>query len=260
MRFDFISDLHLDFQRRPPTVPYALENLIPSDHSKVLVIAGDLGHCNDQNIGFLHMMRKHYDHVILVYGNHDLYVLGNDLKKFGKNSQARIRDMIDRARAIDGVHYLDGDIVEVDGMKIGGCGMWYDGKYATNVHNVPEQLLRIMWLQTMKDSVYIYGMPEMQEMFESECIKLERIIDSADIIVSHIGPDWSHIPPRFQGPGTGFFYFDGAEFLKRCDGKVWIYGHTHDPHSFMSSGCQMICNPLGYPYEKTGTMIRTFEC
>ena len=44
---------------------------------------------------------------------------------------------------------------------------------------------------------------------------------------------------------------DGREILNDLDEtKTWIYGHTHNKQCYTyDSGCNMICNPLGYPSE-----------
>ena len=260
MQFDYISDTHLDFWSKVPKLGFEPSKMLPPIPSKVLIIAGDLGHSNDENIDFLIKMRAYYEHIILVFGNHDLYMIREDYKKFGKNSRARLEDMMLRARQIPGVHYLDGDTITIDDVTYGGTGMWYDGKYAEEKCGFSSMRVMFLWLQ-WSDKKLTYGLPAMKLFFEQEFDKMDKIADKCDVIISHVGPDWSNVSPKFAAdPCTGFFYFDGSQILQRCSGKVWVFGHTHDEMDFMSSGCQMLCHPMGYPFERTVIpKIKTFS-
>jgi hypothetical protein len=105
------------------------------------------------------------------------------------------------------------------------------------------------------------GYYDPRTFFEEELLKLEAIFDQSQVIVTHVGPDASSMPTKYQNnPLSTFFYFDSSSFLERAKGKVWCYGHTHihaDYHH--SNGCRLINNVLGYSNEKTGATIRIIE-
>jgi hypothetical protein len=68
-------------------------------------------------------------------------------------------------------------------------------------------------------------------------------------VITHIGPKAEDIHEKWHNESTGFFYFDGTEYLDRINGGYWIYGHTHDRHILKHNNVTLLCNPLGYPYE-----------
>jgi len=96
MKVDILSDLHLDFYFKPHLT--TAENvasffeLIFTDHKTrkigdVLIIAGDIGHYNKQNIEVLKTLQKEfYKHIICVLGNHDYYLIGSESKYTFENN------------------------------------------------------------------------------------------------------------------------------------------------------------------------------
>ena len=76
-QFDYVSDIHLDFHCREanPNSPRYLRQqslfldvILPDTPSDTLLIAGDIGHYNDQNIHFLKLLKDRYSNVVLVTG------------------------------------------------------------------------------------------------------------------------------------------------------------------------------------------------
>ena len=83
MKVDYISDLHLDFWIRElnpqsPKFQKQIDQYLDMIHAKggdVLIIAGDLGHYFQQDSAFLLACKELYRHVMLVRGNHDMYLI-----------------------------------------------------------------------------------------------------------------------------------------------------------------------------------------
>lgn len=264
MNIHITSDIHLDFWINPRTpiekqkrlITELVENTMPDIPAKVVLIAGDIGHYNWQNELYFKELRKHYDHVLWVFGNHDLYMVSSNVTKaFNNDSWIRLDDMIKRSNSIEGVHYLEGNIINIDGIKFGGHGMWYDGSYAKTHHYLNDIGQMKAW-RNMNDSVHITdqhttsGFVDWKERSVNAIEAVKDIVTECDVFMSHVGPDDSHILPKWRGPMTGFYYFNGDELLSTMnENQAWIYGHTHDPVMFNNThGCTMICNPLGYPY------------
>jgi hypothetical protein len=271
-KIDVVSDLHVDFwidmtynpKKQERMMRKLISFILPDVPSKTLVIAGDTGHCNQQNETFIKMLKETYDDICIVFGNHDLYMITPKIrKKYKGNSLNRLNDFIKRMNAIDGVHYLDGTMVEVDGLTIGGHGMWYDAAYAINTFvNYTEKRVQALWYETMNDSNlirvpnkdgvldYIDFLAESKKSKES----LYEIFDKSDVILTHINPDWSGVPAHYKSPSSTFYHFDGRDILSRGGvGKTWVYGHTHDDNLDMhKDGCVLVASPLGYPSNSVG--------
>jgi hypothetical protein len=74
--------------------------------------------------------RRYYDHVLVVLGNHDYYLV-NSSERWKNNNRSRNRrnNLKDLASQIDGVTLLDGSQITIDGITYGGTGMWHDFSY-----------------------------------------------------------------------------------------------------------------------------------
>ena len=143
MQVDILSDLHLDYYF--PKDKYNVDAVASIFNplflqgrkiGDVLVIAGDIGHYNEQNIKVIKYFKDtYYKHVICVLGNHDYYILSpEDLLCYG-NSFNRATELITALNAIEGVHCLDGNTIDIEGVIFGGTTAWYDGAYVTTKSN-----------------------------------------------------------------------------------------------------------------------------
>ena len=257
MYIDVLSDTHIDFyfkEMSEDDVVSFWKELKPS--AKTLIIAGDIGHDNQQNIEFLKILNKNfYENILLVLGNHDYYNFQHE------NSFERVQEFKKLCENEKGIILLDGDIVEVEDMKFGGANMWYDGMYNRRL-GMSKQYIQSLWKNSISDSRYI-SIDYFDDIFHNEISKLETIYKQSDVIITHVCPSIEHFPEQFKNSSlNGFFSFNGLKYLKETTAKVWIYGHTHDRMNFIIDNTHCFCNPLGYPHENKADkpkLISTIE-
>jgi len=294
MKIAFSSDTHIDFwvpaKLNSHTLMTAIEKFVdetlvpkPAD---ILIFAGDNSHYNEQNRLMLQYIadKQMYKKIFVTFGNHDMYIVSNSQRKKYDYSWDKVEELKEICENIDTVEFLDGNIVEVDGVKIGGCGLWYDGSYAKNVFGYNDTRILQLWKDTMNDAnliigkdknvhglngvqgMYSYGKTKSYTFdpdlfFQQEKEKLMKIVYDCDIFISHIGPV---VPPtirtEYKTPTTGFYYFDGEHILwNEKAPKVWFSGHTHDKTEFKINNTWLMCNPLGYKSERTGNEIDVID-
>jgi predicted phosphodiesterase len=83
MKIGYISDLHIDFYvafNKSHLLKKFIESLNPEFYD-LLIIAGDIGHYNQQNILFLNYFKEYSNKIIAVIGNHDLYLPTKRMQK-----------------------------------------------------------------------------------------------------------------------------------------------------------------------------------
>lgn len=225
----------------------------------MLVIAGDLGHSNEQAAQTVKAMQEigGYRHVLVVFGNHDMYL--NPAQREYEDSWERLAELQGLLESIPNTHVLDGDVIETEGPRFGGAGMWYDMSFGLERGCSREELISL-WYGTNSDSQFIrWSEVGMNAYMAEQRAKLDAIVDGLDVVITHVGPDWRQASPAYQRElTTSFFFFDGREELKRAHG-TWIFGHTHDRSDAMVGNCRLINAALGYPWEIGGKRVMQIE-
>ena len=294
MKVAFTSDTHIDFWVPAKLSGHKLltkmeefvdEVLVPKE-ADILIFAGDNSHYNEQNRMMLQYIadKKMYKKIFITFGNHDMYLVSNSQRAKYSTSWDKVMELKEICESIDTVEFLDGNIVEVDGVKIGGNGMWYDGSYGKKVFGQSDASMLQLWKDRMNDSnlitgtdmgepglnssasMYSYGSMKTytfdpDKFFLSEKEKMIKIVDQCDIYVSHIGPVVPpSIRPEYMNAVTGFYYFDGEHILWNPKSpKLYIFGHTHDRHEFKINNTWLFCNPIGYKSENHGREIEVID-
>lgn len=275
MKIDILSDIHLDFYFKPHLTTFenvaSFFKLVFTDGETreigdVLIIAGDIGHCNKQNIEVLRIIQKEfYKHIICVLGNHDYYLVDSDSKYTFKNdSFKRVEDMRKLINQEKNMYCLDGEVIEIERIRFGGADSWYDEGYVKKYYpQFDSNHFNLLWNENINDSRLIKGISRFDDITKLEIQKLEKIYQNCDVMITHINPsiDEEHINEKYHNsPINTFFTFNGSKFYKNGSMKHWVFGHTHDAIEYEIDDVKFLCNPLAYPNESQyGDNIKSFE-
>ncbi len=272
MLIDYTSDLHVDFYLKYNDYDIEdfknskLHSFFKQKRGDILIIAGDLGHYNEQNIFVLKTLRDYYGYkkIFFVLGNHDYYLLQSSMvTRYNNSSFKKIHEMRKMCQDLKDIYVLNGDIVEHKGVCFGGTGLWYDGKYAQKLDpSINREKIDKLWHEKVLDAQMIYGIKSYDALFFREIEKLKKINGKSDIIITHINPSANHLhtPPKHSlDKINGFFCFDGEQYLQNTNAKYWIFGHIHDSIEYQAFNTKALCNPLGYPGENPNAVLKTFE-
>ncbi|MGJ0310892.1 metallophosphoesterase [Aliarcobacter cryaerophilus] len=257
MKIDILSDLHFDNYfynkySKDDVINFYSQIIDFANCGDVLVIAGDLGHNNHQNIKILKILKEFYKNIVCVLGNHDYYLNGKENKSLFKGSFERVSNMRELINKEDNIYCLNGDIIEIDSVKFGGCDGWYnDGFLRVNYPKVyfPRKSNNAMWQNCTPDSKFVVGIENFDDIFEIERPKIERVYKECDVMITHINPSAKkeYLNAKYQNnQSSTFFCFDGEDYLKNGSMKYWIFGHNHDVIEYKEHNVKCICNPLGY--------------
>jgi len=270
-----LSDLHFDSHFPSSGVSEAMVRkffdpifnqggIEPAD---VLIIAGDLGHDNQQSYTIIKMLRElYFKHIICVLGNHDYYMINQNISaRYEHDSFKRVNELRDLLNSIDGIYCLDGNVVEVEGIRFGGCDSWYDGAYSMWLYD-PKRTkgdwVDSFWRMSMNDAAYIKGIKRFDEIWDIEKSKIESTYQQCDVMITHVMPsiDPDHVDKRYRNDkATGFFCFDGEKYLKNTTAHTWIYGHSHTNQDVEVHGVRMIAHQLGYRGETKNICEKRIE-
>jgi len=254
MIIDYISDLHEDYQGIKLD-KHGIQKFIGKFNPKgeILLIAGDISEDNKRLVEFLRLTLKLFDYkkIFFVLGNHELY----GMKYPSYNDKVKELKIILKEHS--DIILLDGDIVEYNGVRIGGAMMWYDGSYSKYFDKKHD--LQSLWETDMPDSSRINGLDYYKDVFFYERKKLNKIYKDVDILITHISPlchpDFIH--KHFKKSWTSsFFCFEGEEYINGTSATHWIFGHVHDPLEIKFKGISFHCNPSGYIREAQRVLMK----
>ena len=160
-----------------------------------------------------------------------------------------MRELINKE---DNIYCLNGDIIEIDSVKFGGCDGWYNDGYL-QVNNpdefFPKYSTNIMWQNHLPDYKNILEIENFDDFYEMEKPKIEKVYKDCDVMITHINPSVKdeNMNSKYKNNlSNTFFCFDGEEYLKNGSMKYWIFGHNHDVIEYKEHNVKCICNPLGY--------------
>ncbi|AHJ14363.1 metallophosphoesterase family protein [Sulfurospirillum multivorans] len=278
-RIDILSDLHLDayFPHTPKVKKEAVKDIFDpiflvnrTSVGDVLIIAGDIGHYNEQNIEILRIFRQeYYQNIVCVLGNHDYYLNSKDeQEKYQKSSFARVEEMRALINAEEGMYCLNGAVVEIDGIRFGGVDSSYNNAYLKVYFPISDnpRSNNEYWKMNMPDHKMMFGIKKYNQLYKLSLPLLEAVYKDCDVMITHVNPSFlhQHLSPSWQNNRSSMFYsFDGHRFLEGGSMKYWLFGHTHNRLEYEHYGVTCICNPLGYPpeedYNKMAVTLRSIE-
>jgi hypothetical protein len=239
--FDLISDLHVetwdDFDwTDQPTSPYC-------------VVAGDVG--RDHNL-VIETLR----HLSKCYAGGVFYIDGNDEHRWQlENLSDSYRNLKTQVEKINGVVYLQDNVVIINGVAILGTNGWWSYDFDPELdYDLCQQWYReyAQCSQSAADS--ITGLAFHDSSYLSNSIKKLQTHQEVDsiVLVTHTVPstwlckhdlDLVHTP-RMGCMGNAYLE---AALDQDTEGKVktWVFGHYHRPVDRYLGGISYVSNPRG---------------
>ena len=271
MNSQLLSDLHLESHPH-----FAAQPLAGAD---VLVLAGDIGSYQQDSaltrlavpdFGLARFSPRPVHEggaawptpVIFVPGNHEYDALEFD------QAHQRLRQACERW----GLIWLEQESVVLQGVRFVGCTLWSDfdglssapGTTANDLAAaapgaLAEQLkardkaFRAANFYLRKNHSLQGGAPLLAEQLRERALESQRWLrqalaagfDGPTVAVTHFAPSLLSADPRYGlTPGTAGFCNALDDLLPAA--KLWLHGHLHCAQDYVSRGCRVVANPLGY--------------
>jgi predicted phosphodiesterase len=269
VNIQLLSDLHLESHPHFTAQPLAGADL--------LVLAGDIGsyqHNSDltrlgvPDFGLARFSPRPVHEggagwptpVIFVPGNHEYDGLEFD------EAHQRLRQACERW----GLIWLEQESVVLQGVRFVGCTLWSDFDALSSAAGTPanaaaapgalaEQLkardkaFRAANFYLRKNHSLQAGTPMLAEQVREQALKSQRWLrqalatgfDGPTVAVTHFAPSLLSADPRYGlTPGTAGFCNALDDLLPAA--QLWLHGHLHCPQDYVSRGCRVVANPLGY--------------
>lgn len=224
-----VSDLHLDFLTREQALDQCAG--VADNDADVLFIAGDL--CESPSeiwTDALSYFCENYNHVVYVPGNHEYYHSSPD--DFWLRSEWM-------SEVCENLHILECGEATIEGRKIAGATLWFED--CNNAQMFKSNLNDFRAIKKFEPWVFEQNRKAI-ELFETT---------EADVWITHHLPLHQSISNEYKNSLQNCYYLcDLTKHVGRLP-KLLMHGHTHSPHKYDFVGCQVICNPLGYPHQRS---------
>ena len=233
MRIRVLSDLHLEFAGWTP----------PAAAADVVVLAGDI-HVGTAG---LEWARREFPDVPIVYvpGNHEFYEL---------DMLAMLAELRAAAQRL-GISLLDGDVINVDGVRFLGATLWTDfelyGSAPREVALAMSDAGRGMLdYRLIRRGTKLLRPEDTRELHRVQVAWLEqRLTESLTgptVVVTHYLPHRQSVHPKYAGNRFNPCFASDLARLVRAPVAVWVHGHTHESLDYVVGATRVVCNPRGY--------------
>lgn len=246
MKFQLVSDLHIDFWRRNYSICpsfWKFGFVIPDNaEDLILLLAGDTAASTQLLAEFLDEVSARYKYVVFIAGNHEYY--GHDMLKYDDT-------LFDLAMQYDNVYFLDNETISLFGVTIFGATLWTDLNKSEEVAVTTAKYSMNDFRQIGSGLGRLFSTKEWLALHEES---LELLCNTkADIVMTH------HLPTkklvnlsRYGDTPLNYAYFSHLdEVVANSGAKIWLAGHTHNVGKCTIGDTEVIVNCLGYPGENT---------
>ena len=271
MKIQLLSDLHLEVH--PHFVPMAAPD------ADLLVLAGDIGSyqngslLQDADFGLARFSPLHGwpVPVLFVPGNHEYDTQDFDLAHERlRETCARLGIVFLEREAITAAelfNHAPGDYTRHGSMppvRFIGTTLWTDfdalsppaaapGSPLTPLLKARDKAFRAANFYLRKALTTRKGQPLLAEPVREQALvcqawlraALATPFDGTTVVITHFAPSLRSADPRYGlTPGTAGFCNALDELLPQA--SLWLHGHLHCPSDYVSQGCRVVANPLGY--------------
>jgi predicted phosphodiesterase len=284
MKIQLLSDLHLEVH--PAWVP------TPAPGADLLVLAGDIGSyqpgsgLTDTDFGLARFSPHNGwpTPVFFVPGNHEYDMLDFDL------AHDRLRATCERL----GIQWLEREVIVWPGsqqaVRFIGTTLWtdFDALGPTNANpntavkaplgsptaglltqqlKARDKAFRAANYYLKKTGSTRHGEPMLAPAIREQALvcqdwltqALATPFDGTTVVVTHFAPSLNSADPRYGlAPGTAGFCNALDHLLPQA--KLWLHGHLHAPSHYVSGGCRVIANPLGYARKNEQSAFQPASC
>ncbi|MES1977018.1 MAG: metallophosphoesterase [Pseudomonadota bacterium] len=264
MNIQLISDLHLESH------PHF--TVAPAPGADLLVLAGDIGSYQEGSLlaerGIADFGLARFSPLPVAQGGADwpvpvFYIPGNheyDGLDFDATHE-RLRETCERL----GITWMERESLIWSGVRFIACVLWTDFDALTTLQAAGGEVTLGAQLKERQKAFraanfYLKsyhtlrgGEPMLAEAMREESLKSQAWLraalalpfDGKTVVITHFAPSLLSADPRYGlVPGTAGFCNSLDDLLPMAD--VWMHGHLHCAIDYVSQGCRVVANPLGY--------------
>ena len=166
------------------------------------------------------------------------------------------RQVCDRLEIV----FLHQRVEFIHGARLIGCTLWSDFEALVPANGALTQQLKVrekaeraadFYLRktgtTFQGQPFLAGAVRGQAQADQAWLTaaLSEPFEGPTVVITHFAPSLLSTDPRYgRTPGTAGFCNSLDHLLPHA--THWLHGHLHCAHDYISQGCRVVANPLGY--------------
>ena len=237
MRIHILNDLHIEFESFEP----------PETDGDVIVLAGDI-HVGKRG---LQWAMEHFSDkpVIYVLGNHEYY----------KEAMPKFTSTLRREAMGSNVHVLENDSATIGNVRFLGCTLWTDFKLFENPriagHEAAQRMtdyrrIKVSPQYRKLQPIDTAGLHTRSVMWLKKELTYTR--NQKTVVVTHHAPSLRSIPEGLREDILRATYASHLDkVVERSRACLWFHGHVHTEFDYRLGETRVVCNPRGYPDDRT---------
>lgn len=241
MRVQYASDLHTEFHRDGGAS--LLKSIKPV--GDVLLIAGDFTtfalHTDDELVALFQRLLDIGPPVLYVPGNHELY------KGSFKSAAKALQMLQDRLPELGVLEA--GKVVERGSQRFLGGTMWFPWVSKRSAEEGERSMNDFRLISGFKFHVYNEN--------RRFLAWLRQELRPGDVVMTHHLPSYRSVHERYKGSELNpFFVCPVDSLIEERRPALWVHGHTHEQMDYQLGETRVVCNPFGYPMERSPHWFR----
>jgi predicted phosphodiesterase len=253
MKLQFLSDLHLEFDRTAGRSEMSRFDEIPDAGADVIVLAGDIDTGLAGPRWAVAQSERLGKPILYVFGNHEYY--GHAIPR-----------LLDKGRQLvagTGVSLLERDEIVVGSVRFLGCTLWTDYALLGDAPQAMQDATAMMTeFRRVRVSPQYRRLAPRDLLFrhrESTAWLRQRLSEpwaGSTVVVTHHAPSGCSLPAAFRGDTLSPAYASDLESLMGPAISLWLHGHVHRVCDYAVNGTRILCNARGYyPFD----LVEGFE-
>lgn len=236
MKIAIGSDLHLEFEDFNP---------INEEGADVLILAGDifiacagLALQHRQEV-FIKRACENFKYVIYIMGNHEYY------HSYFNHAKPLIEMFT--SDVYDNFFFLDDSQLTLEGQHFIGSTLWTDQDGLN-----PTAIEGSRMMADFNGIIKEFTVEQSVHKFDKASTYIMQALKPGSIVITHHSPSFKSCHPKYaKSIVNPSFHSDLDWFMEFRDPKLWIHGHIHDVCDYYIENTRVICNPKGYPKERS---------
>jgi predicted MPP superfamily phosphohydrolase len=262
MKIQILADMHLEFLMNPAVTPsrraQALLAAIHDTQADVTVFCGDT-YTKGRSCKKARDLIPPERPVILVAGNHEHY---------GDTYQHSMDRLRKDAAESPGVHFLENEAVEIDGVVFLGCTLWSDMRLFqagadAGLYSFAQTIEECK--QAMNDYRqirYLSGAGPYRLLHPNDTLRMhaastawlaeqfKRYRNRTMVVVTHHAPSSRSVHESYRQDILSAAYASHLDPLVEQSGAaLWLHGHNHEVMDYRIGRTRVLANCYGYEYE-----------